>query len=114
MEWITGDILKQLAEVGTWPLAGIFFMLGWIRPRSAVTEIREDRDARIAEVSAERDDWKEAHRLSELAREKLKATNHEQLELTRAAVDALRGFRMAASWLEQERGGSGEVVPPKE
>lgn len=108
MEWLSADFLKALSAPALLLLFFLIivlaFIMGWVRPRSAVTEIREDRDARLAEVKAERDTWREAHRISEQARELGAEATREQIEVSRAAVDALNGFRSAARWLEQERG----------
>ena len=58
-----------LTEIGGWAGAGnivgvglvvLFLLLGKLRPEKQFTELREDRDARIAEVIAQIAIWKEA------------------------------------------------------
>jgi len=69
----------------------IFF--GKLVPRSVLQDVREDRNARIAEVVAERDTWREAHRLSEAARVEAQSQVGELLELSRTADHVLRALR---------------------
>lgn len=77
-------------------------MLGWIRPRSAVAEVRQDRDERIADAHEQIEIWRKAYDLSEQARAKNEAALREALEVARTAGAALEGLRTAL----QERGQS--------
>lgn len=69
----------------------IFF--GKLVPRSVLEDVRKDRNDRIAEVVAERDTWREAHRVSEAARIEAQSQVGELLELSRTADHVLRAIR---------------------
>ena len=69
----------------------IFF--GKLVPRSVLEDVRKDRNDRIAEVVAERDTWREAHRMSEAARIEAQSQVGELLELSRTADHVLRSIR---------------------
>lgn len=69
-----------LQEIGGWVGAGnivgvglvvLFLLLGKLRPEKQFTELREDRDTRIAEVVAQIEIWKQALGTTEEARDKL-------------------------------------------
>ena len=69
----------------------IFF--GKLVPRSVLEDVRKDRNERIAEVIAERDTWREAHKNSEAARIEAQSQVGELLELSRTADHVLRSIR---------------------
>jgi hypothetical protein len=116
VDWLSGALVGQLSS-GTLLLVSVLMILtGRLRPESNIAEVRADRDARLAEMRDEVAALREALRVSEQAREVQAALAREQLELTRAAVDALQGFRSAAARLELDQGGGGPralvVEPP--
>lgn len=104
MAWLTPDIIGTLTPTGLVLLGVLMIMLGWLRPKRAVDEIRADRDARLADKDQQIIDWREAYRLSESAREKNEAALREALEVARAAETALEGFRLAAVQAAKESG----------
>ena len=73
MPSIDADLVRSLTAGGLLLLLVLLlimaFMLGLIRPRSAIREVREDRDARLADKDQQISEWREAHRGSEEARE---------------------------------------------
>lgn len=100
MEWLSPDLFKALTASGLLLLVVLFFMLGWIRPKSAITEIREDRDARLKEAQLQISEWREAHRLSEQARLLNEQSLKEALEVARTSeviVEALRAVLVQGS-----------------
>lgn len=109
MTWLTGDLLANLTAPALLLVIVLLVMLGFVVPRSVLLQVRQDRDARLADAQQQIVDWREAHRLSETAREKQAEALRESLEVARAAEDALKGFRAATSWVEseRERGGTG-------
>jgi len=85
-------------------LAGLYAILrGKLVPAVTVDRLTQSWEARLAEARQLASDWREAHRLSETAREKQAETNREALEVARAAEDALKGFRNAAVQISSER-----------
>jgi len=107
---IDADLLRALSPMAVLLLIVLLivigFIRGWIRTAIAIQEVRADRDARLADSQQQTADWREAHRLSETAREKQAEALRESLEVARAAEDALKGFRTATAWAERERGGT--------
>jgi hypothetical protein len=119
MEWLTGDLLDKLTAPSLLLLFFLLNMLGLIRPKRAVDEIRADRDDRLAEAYRQVDMWHDAYDNERKAREtqgEVVRTQgealRESLEVARAANDALRGFRAASLWIaeHQQRGGTDEVA----
>jgi hypothetical protein len=79
-------------------LAGLRAIVsGALVPRSTLDVLIGQWEARLARETQETADWREAHRLSEVAREKQAQSQLLQLEVARAAEDALKGFRSAAA-----------------
>lgn len=74
-------------------LVVLFILLGRLVPRSVLEDVRKDRDARVAEILAERNTWRDAHRESEAARMEAQAQVGELLELSRTADHVLRSLR---------------------
>jgi len=92
---IDPELLKVLSGPALATLVALFFMLGIVRPRSAIREVREDRDARIAEAKAQTADYKEAYRLSEEARAADREISRQALEVARTSEAAINGLRQA-------------------
>jgi hypothetical protein len=92
------------ASAGTIVLIGLLLIFtGRLVPRRTVEDVREDRDARLAdrdarirELAAERDTWRAACERSEVARMELQAQTAEQLELSRTAVHLLAALPQAS------------------
>jgi hypothetical protein len=80
-------------------LIALLFALGIIRPRSAIREVREDRDARLAEYREQIQDLKEAYRISEEGRTADREISRQSLEVARTSEAAITGLRSA---LEQK------------
>ena len=74
-------------------LVVLLILLGRLVPRSVLEDVRKDRDARVAEIIAERDTWRAAHRESEAARIEAQNQVGELLELSRTADRVLRAIR---------------------
>jgi F0F1-type ATP synthase membrane subunit b/b' len=74
-------------------LVVLLILLGRLVPRSVLQDVRADRDARIAEIAAERDTWRDAHKESEAARIDAQSQVGELLELSRTADHVLRSLR---------------------
>jgi F0F1-type ATP synthase membrane subunit b/b' len=74
-------------------LVVLLILLGRLVPRSVLQDVRADRDARIAEIAAERDTWRDAHKESESARMDAQSQVGELLELSRTADHVLRSLR---------------------
>ncbi|MDX3527126.1 hypothetical protein P1P75_11900 [Streptomyces sp. ID05-39B] len=74
-------------------LVVLLIFLGRLVPRSVLEDVRKDRDARVAEILAERDTWRDAHRESERARMEAQSQVGELLELSRTADHVLRAIR---------------------
>jgi hypothetical protein len=98
-EWLAGVTVENLTTSSLLALGVLMLMLGILRPRSAIVEIREDRDARLADKDRQIESWQEAHRLQVEASNKKDEALREALEVARAANDALNGFRQAATWI---------------
>lgn len=76
-------------DLGAAVLVGITVLAilrGYLVPRSVVTDLRADRDKRIAELIAEVTRWRDAHERSETARLEAQAQAGELLELSRVAT----------------------------
>lgn len=85
-----------LMQGGAWTIVTLVVLLilrGSLVSRAVLEDVRKDRDARVAEILAERDTWREAHRESEAARMEAQAQVGELLELSRTAEYALRAIR---------------------
>jgi hypothetical protein len=101
MPQINAELIQALTPAGLLLLLVLMlvtaFMVGWIRPGRAIVEVREDRDARLADKDRQIEQWREAHRTLEEARELDAAANREQLELTRMTLELVRAIRDAVS-----------------
>ncbi|WNN95018.1 hypothetical protein SEA_MAGRITTE_41 [Microbacterium phage Magritte] len=58
----------------------ISLLRGWVVPRSVLIDRMADKDAQIAALVKERDDWHTAHDVSEAGRSELKTQNGELLK----------------------------------
>ncbi|NUS25013.1 MAG: hypothetical protein HOV92_12430 [Streptomyces sp.] len=93
MSELLGVNVAQGGAIGLLSLVVLLILLGRLVPRSVLEDVRKDRNDRIAEVVAERDTWREAHRVSESARIEAQAQVGELLELSRTADHVLRTLR---------------------
>lgn len=85
----------NLIQGGAAAIVVVIVMLilsGRLVPRSTLRDLRADRDARLAEVTAERDTWRAAHAASEKARHRQQGQVGELLELSRTAEHLLRSL----------------------
>lgn len=80
-----------------------FLMSGKLRTNTAVQELREDRDIRVAEWKQIAEDFKEAHRLSEFGREMQTQIAREALEASRIQEDIVRSLRIALEIANKDR-----------
>jgi hypothetical protein len=88
----------------------VLILRGHLVPASVLRDLRADRDARIAEVAAERDTWRAAHQISEEARHTAQAQVGELLELSRTADHVLRSLPRSPE--EVASGPKGKKVAP--
>lgn len=106
MPKIDAELVKALTPAGLLLLLVLLvvaaFLTGLVRPRSAIKEVREDRDARLADKDRQISEWREAHRGSEEAREVQAAALREALETGRAQVELIRAWRTAAARARDE------------
>lgn len=85
------SLIGELTPYSLPLIVALFFMMGWIRPRSAFTDQARFYEARIAELREDNEKWHEAHRVSEEVRVTQRDTVRDALELLKLS----------------ERGGSG-------
>ncbi|MGP3737897.1 hypothetical protein ACTWJ9_33480 (plasmid) [Streptomyces sp. GDS52] len=71
----------------------LLILRGSLVSRAVLEDVRKDRDARVAELVAERNAWREAHRESEAARIEAQNQVGELVELARIADHVLRAIR---------------------
>lgn len=71
----------------------LLILRGSLVSRAVLEDVRKDRDDRVAELVAERNAWREAHRESESARIEAQNQVGELLELSRVADHVLRAIR---------------------
>lgn len=85
-----------LMQGGAWTIVTLVVLLilrGNLVSRAVLEDVRKDRDARVAEILAEKNTWREAHRESEAARLEAQSQVGELLELSRTADHVLRSLR---------------------
>lgn len=92
---LDAELLKTLSGPAIGTLVVIFFMLGIIRPRSAVRELREDNQARLADKDTQIAEMRETLRISEESRAADRELSREILEVARTSEAAIRGLRDA-------------------
>lgn len=77
----------------------ISILRGWVVPRSVLIDRMADKDARIAALEKERDDWHTAHDVSEAGRAELKSQNG---DLIRSAEIPNRFMESAREWFDRD------------
>ncbi|NUS16301.1 MAG: hypothetical protein HOY69_33705 [Streptomyces sp.] len=92
MNDLAGSLLVQGGATAVLVVVVLLILRGRLVPRSVLEDIRADRDARIAELAAERDSWRAAHDRSEVARHIAQDQAGELLELARTADHMLRSL----------------------
>lgn len=88
MTWLppgAGDITSATLVA----LAVVSMLRGWILPRSYLTDVRNDREIRLAEMREERDEWRKAF-------EAAAAQNRVLLENSETSLALLRSLHRAA------------------
>lgn len=99
MPQVDAELLKALTPTAVLLVMVLLvvwgFISGWIRSSVAVKEIREDRDARLADKDQLIEILREAHRTSEEARVLEATANREQLETSRLTLEVVRAIRDA-------------------
>ncbi|MGW2739137.1 hypothetical protein ACWC4D_33680 [Streptomyces sp. NPDC001288] len=93
MSEFAGLNVAQGGAIAILALAVLLILRGHLVPRSVLEDVRKDRDDRLAELSAERDKWRDAHKESEAARVEAQSQVGELLELSRTADYVLRALR---------------------
>lgn len=86
-EWVPGGGFVSLALAGFW-----FVLTGKLVPRQTLQDVRADRDARIEELKAERESWKEAFFTSEQARALTESQIDKLLETSRTTEALIRSL----------------------
>jgi hypothetical protein len=108
MPTIDAELLKALSPMAVLLLIDLLiiwgFISGRIRTALSIREVREDRDARLADKDRQIAEWREAHRGSEDAREVQATALRESLDTTRATVELMRAWRSAAQMSRDESG----------
>jgi hypothetical protein len=107
MQWLAPGFISSLTPGALLLVAVLFIMTGRLVPKSVLKQVRDDRDERVKEAAAQTAEWREAHRLSELARETNAETFREALEVARTANAALTGFREAVTRVAADEQGRG-------
>lgn len=93
MSELMGVNIAQGGAVALVTLVVLLIYRGLLVPRSVLEDVRKDRDARVADLVAERDAWRQAYRESESARVEAQNQVGELLELSRVADHVLRAIR---------------------
>jgi hypothetical protein len=89
---LSGIGLVQGGAVGVLVVVLMMVFTGRLVPRSVLEDVRRDRDARLAELAAERDSWKGAHAVSEEARHLDQDSVRELLEVARTTEHVMRAL----------------------
>lgn len=93
MDWFS---ISTLGDIGSPALVALFvvaILRGWLRPQSAVREIREDREVRVSEV---RQQYIEALKRIEMQQDtisKLDAARVDQAKVLKDMMDALSAIQ---------------------
>lgn len=74
------SVMQPATPVGLVLIAVLLVLSGRIVPRRVVQDLRKDRDDRVQEAREQTAIWREAHRISEEARQKQHDLLHEALE----------------------------------
>jgi hypothetical protein len=92
---VTEFLKSHIADLGSVGLLSAFvyaILTGRIVPRSTVNDVRADRDARLAEVRRESDDWRSAWQASQETNKVLADQNKELLELSRTTHQLIKAL----------------------
>lgn len=92
VDWFSGENLKALTSQSVLPALLLFMGVNWIRDRNA--RLR-DKDQVIEDLHQEVQDWKDAHRASEEARQIKTEALREALEIARTSEAVITGLRKA-------------------
>ncbi|TXS39701.1 hypothetical protein [Streptomyces sp. t39] len=92
MSELFGLKVGDAGAIGLVVIVVLLILTGRLVPRSTVEDVRADRDARLAELTSERDTWRDAHKESEVARQVAQGQVGELLELSRTADHLLRSL----------------------
>lgn len=88
-ELLSGVDITQGGAVAILAIVALLVFMGRIVPRRYLEDLRADRDARLREIAAERDMWRDAHRKSEEERHVAQGQVGQLLELSRTASHVL-------------------------
>lgn len=102
LDTLSPEMLSVLSGPACFTFVAVLFAFGIIRPRSAIYEVREDRDARLADKDAQIADLKEAYKISEEARTNDREISREALEGMRTMEAAINGLRSALEQKERQ------------
>lgn len=95
MNW-EGFSATDLSAAGLLSLAVLLILLGGLIPRYVVNQIRQDRDARLAEAREETNNWRAAYRAAEESRSLLSQQVGELQELGKTTDQFIRSLQVAA------------------
>ena len=104
MDWLT---LQWLGDVGSTTLVVIFvlaILTGKLRPQSAVKEVRDDRDARLAEYKAHTD---EALKLVNIYRDAYTTTEAARRDQAKVLNDLVNVVKTLGGTIPPSREGDG-------
>ena len=102
--WLTPEVLGALSPAVLCSLFVLMVLLGWIRPSRTVEEIREDRDARLADKDKQIEYLQRAIEKSEETKETQAEALRDALEVSEAVVEILSSIRNMASLQQVQRG----------
>lgn len=109
-----GNILAQVGGGNTVALGALVTIMvyglfkGWVVPRSVMEARMADKDAQIAALAKERDDWRDAHTLSEEG--KMKAISQvgeliPAIQTSTRLLDSMRDYLQRSTQQRQIEGG---------
>lgn len=93
LTFLTAIRADQIALGGLVTLMVVGLLRGWVVPRSVLVDRMADKDAQIATLAQERDDWKTAYNQGELSRQELVRQNSDLIEAgetTNRLMESLR------------------------
>lgn len=96
MDVLAGFNVAQGGATAVLGLVVLLILVGRLVPRRTVDDMRADYQARIDQLTAERDTWRAAHQVSEEARHEEHQQNRDMLELARTSVHVLRSLPSTA------------------
>lgn len=92
MENFFGFTPQQLTVNGLLLFVVFLVVIGFLVPRRTLNDVRTDRDARIKELSDERDEWKAAYFASDKTAREAVGQVQALLEVSRTSESALRAI----------------------